>query len=583
MTDSIVRVTASPHLRSTESTTKIMWSVVISLVPVVASSIFFFGPGAIFILLACCAGCLLAERCFGSRPGSLADGSAMITGLLLGLTLPPGFPLWMAFLGGAFGMVFGKIIFGGLGQNIFNPALVGRAFLQAAFPVAITTWPAKAEHWSMFQGDIFAIPLFSPAMDAVTEATPLGNLKFGDDPTVTSIFDLFFGTTGGSLGETSALLLLLGGLYLALRGHLNWHIPVSIFVSVFLFSGLFYTLGISPFPPLFMLFSGGLMLGAIYMATDMVTSPVTNRGCWIFGFGIGLLVTLIRIWGGLPEGVMYAILLMNAMVPFIDRATQPQLFGSAPKDGGKEGGKEGVRAMTDVVRSEEFPVPVSQPAPEQKKVSTFNLIATLTIIGALAGLLIVLVDQHTRPIIDKYRAEQLQKAVYEVLPGATSYATYYLVGNSLSLTLPQAAKVSEYKRVYIGYDAALQIKGVAIERGEPGFQDIVRLIFGYDPHTATLLGMKVLESKETPGLGDKIFKDQAFVDQFFAGPQPPLVAVKAGAGKGRPNEIDTITGATISSKVVIDIINHALQEWTPVLDQGIPLTPPAAVNDEAKQ
>jgi len=579
MTDSIVRVTASPHLRSTESTIRIMWSVVMSLLPVVASSIFFFGPGAIFILFACCAGCLLAERCFGSRPGSIADGSAMITGLLLGLTLPPGFPLWMAFLGGAFGIIFGKIIFGGLGQNIFNPSLVGRAFLQAAFPVAITTWPAKPEHWSMFQGDIFAVPLFSPAFDAGTEATPLGNLKFGADPVVTSIFDLFFGTTGGSLGETSALLLLLGGLYLALRGHLNWHIPVSIFVSVFLFSGLFFTLGISPFPPLFMLFSGGLMLGAIYMATDMVTSPVTNRGCWIFGFGIGLLVTLIRIWGGLPEGVMYAILLMNAMVPFIDRATQPQLFGSTPKD---ESEKE-VRAPTGEVLTEEFPVPVSVQVPEQKEVSTFSLVATLTITGAVAGLLIASVDQHTRPIIDKYRAEQLQKAVYEVLPGATTYATYYLVGNALSLTLPEAAKESEYKRVYIGYDASVQIKGVAIERGEPGFQDIVQLIFGYDPITGTLLGMKVLESKETPGLGDKIFKDQSFVDQFFAGPEPPLVAVKAGAGKGRPNEIDAITGATISSKVVIDIINHALQEWTPVLDQGIPQVPPGSMGEEAKR
>jgi electron transport complex protein RnfD len=260
----------------------------------------------------------------------------MITGLLLGLTLPPGFPLWMAFLGGAFGMAFGKIVFGGLGQNIFNPALVGRAFLQAAFPVAITTWPARTEHWWTLQGDIFALPFFSPEVDAVTEATPLGNLKFGDDPVITPLFDLFFGTTGGSLGETSALLLLLGGLYLALRGHLNWHIPVSIFVSVFVVSGLFFALGISQFPPLFMLFSGGLMLGAIYMATDMVTSPVSNKGCWIFGFGIGLLVVLIRIWGGLPEGVMYAILLMNALVPFINRVTQPRLFGAPPKQKNKK-------------------------------------------------------------------------------------------------------------------------------------------------------------------------------------------------------------------------------------------------------
>ncbi len=145
---------------------------------------------------------------------------------------------------------------------------------------------------------------------------------------VTPLLDLFLGSTSGSLGETSALLILLGGIYLAIRGHLNWHIPVSILVSVFAFSGLFYALGLSPFSPLFMLFSGGLMLGAWYMATDMVTSPVTPTGAWVYGAGIGVLVVLIRVWGGLPEGVMYAILFMNALVPFIDRATQPRVFGT---------------------------------------------------------------------------------------------------------------------------------------------------------------------------------------------------------------------------------------------------------------
>lgn len=335
MTDSSVKITASPHVRSADSTIKIMWSVVISLVPVIAASIYFFGPSAILVLLASVAGCLITERLFGNQPGSLADGSAMITGLLLGLTLPPGFPLWMAFLGGVFGMGFGKIIFGGLGQNIFNPALVGRAFLQAAFPVAITTWPAKTENWWSLQGDNLSLPFMSPVVDTATSATPLGNLKFGDDPVVTPLVDLFFGTTGGSLGETSALFIILGGLYLAYKGHLNWHIPLSIFTGTLVVSGLFYAIGISQFPPLFMLFSGGMMLGAFYMATDMVTSPITNKGCWVFGLGIGFLVVIIRIWGGLPEGVMYAILLMNAMVPFINRATQPRLFGTSAKK--KEG------------------------------------------------------------------------------------------------------------------------------------------------------------------------------------------------------------------------------------------------------
>ena len=174
----------------------------------------------------------------------------------------------------------------------------------------------------------------------------LGNVpvaqQVGADPAaldmlpLQGVLDLFLGTTGGSLGETSAILRLLGGLYLAWRGHLNWHIPLSIFVSTFVVSGLFFALGISQFPPLFMLFSGGMMLGAFYMATDMVTSPVTNRGCWLFGVGIGVLVVVIRIWGGLPEGVMYAILLLNALVPFINRATQPRKFGSPQKEKGTE-------------------------------------------------------------------------------------------------------------------------------------------------------------------------------------------------------------------------------------------------------
>jgi electron transport complex protein RnfG len=197
--------------------------------------------------------------------------------------------------------------------------------------------------------------------------------------------------------------------------------------------------------------------------------------------------------------------------------------------------------------------------PAEEKVSTFRLVATLGVAGVLAGLLIAMVNQHTSPIIEAYRAEQLRLAVYEVLPEATGYTTYYLVDGALSPTLPAGAKESEYKRVYAGYDEAGEPVGVALSRGESGFQDVILVIFGFDPAEGTLSGMKVLESKETPGLGDKIFKDQPWVDQFFAGPQT-----------GAPGEIDTITGATISTKAVIAIINNAIEEWKPVLEQGIP-------------
>jgi len=208
--------------------------------------------------------------------------------------------------------------------------------------------------------------------------------------------------------------------------------------------------------------------------------------------------------------------------------------------------------------------------PDEVKVSTLRLVATLAVAGALAGLLIVLVNQHTKPIIDKYKAEQLRLAVYEVLPGVSRYRTLYLVDGALTAEVPAGAKASDFRQAYVGYDEAGQMKGVAVSRGESGFQDVVQVIFGFEPDSGILLGMKVLESKETPGLGDKIFKDQGFVDQFFARPQTPLAAIKAGSGKGAPGEIDAITGATISSKVVVSIINNGMAEWRPVLEQGIP-------------
>lgn len=326
-----LELTAPPHLKAPDTTRRIMWSVVGSLIPVVVAAAYFSGPSALLVIGAATAGAVVTERMVGPR-GSLGDGSAAITGLLLGLILPAGIPMWMAFLGGAFGIGFGKLLFGGLGQNVFNPALIGRAFLQAAFPTAITTWPASGMPWGELRGDTFALPLLSAdAPDIVTAATPLGLWKF--EATPTEISSLMLGNTGGSLGETAGLLILACGGYLALKNYLNWRIPVSIFATVGAASAVLHALDATRYPgPLFMLFSGGLILGAMYMATDMVTSPVTNAGAWVFGVGIGVLVVLIRTWGGLPEGVMYAILLMNALVPFINRATQPRVFGHSRKE-----------------------------------------------------------------------------------------------------------------------------------------------------------------------------------------------------------------------------------------------------------
>ena len=318
-------VTASPHIRSQDSVRRIMWNVVASLVPVVVAATWFFGVSALLQIATATIAAVLTERATG-KGGAIADGSATITGLLLGLTLPAGFPLWMTALGSAFAIVFGKQVWGGLGQNVFNPALVGRAFLQAAFPVAITTWPSPGGGFFTLHGDLFAIPLTHPLPNAVTSATPLGLLKF--EGKGTGITSLIIGNTGGSLGETAALVILAGGLYLAWRGYLNWRIPVSIMLTVMALSAIIHFVDAVKPDALFMLFSGGLILGAVYIATDPVTSPITDLGKWVFGIGIGILVVVIRIWGGLPEGVMYAILFMNALTPFINRATQPRVFGT---------------------------------------------------------------------------------------------------------------------------------------------------------------------------------------------------------------------------------------------------------------
>ena len=278
-------VTASPHIKSLDSTPRIMWTVVWSLMPVVASAVFFFGISALLVIAATTASALVTERLLG-RQGSLHDGSAIITGLLLGLSLPPGFPLWMACVGGAFGIGFGKLVWGGLGQNAFNPALVGRAFLQASFPVAITTWPKPGGYFFALKGDLFALPFLHPNPDAVTSATPLGLLKF--EGKGTPLVDLVLGTTGGSVGETAALVILACGLFLLWKGLINYRAPFAILLSVAVLSTILHLLDATKPDAGFMLFSGGLMLGAVFMATDMVTVPVTNLGRWVFGAGVGV-------------------------------------------------------------------------------------------------------------------------------------------------------------------------------------------------------------------------------------------------------------------------------------------------------
>jgi electron transport complex protein RnfD len=324
----------APFLRKNMTTRGVMFDVLLALLPATLASMYFFGLSAVAVLGSSIAGAVLTEWSFADqdlRANILRDGSGLVTGLLLGLTLPPGLPMWMAFLGGAAGIGLGKVIWGGLGHNLFNPALVGRAFLLATFPSAMTTWSAASESFWSLRDSNLALPFTFTTIDGVSAATPLGLMKF--EQHATPLGQLIVGNTSGSLGETSGLLLILGGIYLFARRDLDWRIPVGIVLAAMAFSGALSLVDAVRYPtPLFSVFAGGMLLGAIYMATDPVTSPSTPSGVWIFAIGIGLLVILIRVFGGLPEGMMYAILLMNAASPLIDRFTQPRVFGYARKD-----------------------------------------------------------------------------------------------------------------------------------------------------------------------------------------------------------------------------------------------------------
>lgn len=302
MLNKTLNISTSPHITKGMSTDIIMRNVVYALIPVAAFSVYAFGLSALMVLVSATAASVLTEHflCkWSGKESTIGDWSAAISGLLLGLTLPPSFPVWMAFVGGVIAIALGKFIFGGLGYNVFNPALVGRAVLQAAFPVAITTWYPSflSERFSSFAAATFTFPFMEPraeTIDAVAGATPLSAFKF--DGIIADTSDLALGLITGSTGETCAVLIILGGIYLIARNMMNWRIPVSILLTVYVLSGILYLINPEVYPsPLFMLFSGGLMLGAVFMATDMVASPITPLGVWVYGVFIGLLVVAIRI------------------------------------------------------------------------------------------------------------------------------------------------------------------------------------------------------------------------------------------------------------------------------------------------
>ena len=318
-------ISPAPHAHSNDSVSKNMLNVVYALLPALIVSAYFFGLGSLIVTITAIVSCVLFEyliqRFVLKGNVSIYDGSALLTGMLLAFNLPSNLPLWMILIGSLVAIGIGKMSFGGLGNNPFNPALVGRVFLLISFPVEMTTWPRPLGSWG----------LNTSYLDAETAATPLAMLKghFGDLPTM---LDLFVGNMGGSLGEISALALLAGGLFLLMRHTITWHIPVSILLTVFVFTGILHLVNPEIYAsPIVHLFTGGLMLGAFFMATDYVTSPMSSLGQIIFGMGIGIITVVIRCFGAYPEGVSFAILIMNAVTPLLNTYVKPKRFGAVKK------------------------------------------------------------------------------------------------------------------------------------------------------------------------------------------------------------------------------------------------------------
>ena len=315
----LLNISGSPHVHSDESTKKIMWRVNAALIPALLVAIAYFGLNALLISLISVAACVLfqwlIEKFIMKVPTTIGDGSAVVTGLLLAFNVPatPQM-LWIVAIGALVAIGIGKMSFGGLGKNPFNPALVGRVFLLISFPVQMTTWPTVGG-------------LFPMTLDVTTGATPLGILKEGGAEALPQAWDMFLGHMGGSLGEVSALAILIGAIYLLCKKIITWHIPVAFIGTAAVFSAILWLIDPAQYvDPLTTILTGGIMLGACFMATDMVTSPMAKSGQLIFGVGCGLLTIIIRNWGSYPEGVSFAILLMNSVTPLINRWCKPRRF-----------------------------------------------------------------------------------------------------------------------------------------------------------------------------------------------------------------------------------------------------------------
>lgn len=491
----------SPHIHSTLTVPVAMRDVLISLMPAAAASVYLFGWPALTVLIACVAASLVAEVvCLRLRGRQMAvhEGSAAVTGLLLALTLPPHSPVWMCIIGSFVAIGLGKHVFGGLGANPFNPALVARIFLLISFPDLMTTW---------------VMPF-----DAATSATPL--VTYGAAKSVVSggYLTYILGTHAGSLGETSTVALLVGALYLLARNIIDWRVPAAILAT----SGLIaLAAGVDP---IFHMMSGGLVLGAFFMATDWVTSPITRRGRVIYGIGIGFVTMAIRLWGNFPEGVSFAILFMNLTTPLLNEFTRPKPQTVSVKP--KERSKEGAGALV-------------------------KILVSMAVVAAVSGAVLALFYGAMNPRIQARRQQEMEAGFRAIFPAAVTFQPIDLAGK-----MPK--RVSN---VYRALDAQGAEVGIAYMATPSGFQGDITLAVGINRPQNAIAGVRVLAHTETAGLGSKV-EGSAYLDQYLGKFINDEFIVK--------KDVDGISGATISSAAVANgVRDSARGVMAAVADAGM--------------
>ncbi len=522
MSESKFKVSASPHIRDWRSTTDIMLDVIIALLPAAAVGVFNFGLNAFLLILVCIVSCMLSEyfseKAF-KKKNTVRDLSAALTGLLLALNLPPELPLWMAMVGSVFAIVVVKQMFGGIGQNFMNPALAGRCFLMISFVGRMTSF----------------------TYDGVTTATPLYNLKTGAE---TDLLSMFIGNEAGTIGETSALALLAGAIYLLARKVISFRIPVfyiatfAILVGIYAFTGLNLDACNAGVFVLKEICGGGLMLGAFFMATDYVTSPITDAGKVVYGILLGLLTFVLRIYGSSAEGVSYAIIISNLLVPLIEMVTKPKAFGA---------GFENKPLSENMGRDK---------GEKKDKETIGKVVFAICLIGIIAGCLLGAVYNITKEPIANTKEKNKLASYKEVLKDANDFPAETASAEDIAKVVAESGiSGTVINEVVSGKDASGNVVGyVVVVTTHDGYAGDIQMAVGLDTK-GVVTGISMLTINETAGLGKNAKDDPSFAAQYVGKDVDQFAVTKNEPAAD--TEIKAISGATITSKAVTNAVNTA--------------------------